>query len=138
MVLFRVSLLIFALLGAGCATIVKSDRQTVQFTGGPEEQTAKIKLPDGTHELVGGSTTALVSRSKSDIPIEVTCNGQTRKGVIKTSFDPLAGVAGNIVFGGLIGLAIDIYGDKAYDVKSPYNIDQLCETRSTASQGPLK
>lgn len=114
------------LLTAGCATIVKSDRTPVNFTGGLADGETQISIPDGQYSIRNGQTTLLVSRSKSDIPISVTCNHETRNGIIKTSYDPLAGVAGNIIFGGIIGITIDAFGNKAYDPPAIYNLNSLC------------
>lgn len=130
-----------------CATIMKSERASVTFVGGPESGDAKIDLPDGQYTMRNGRASVLVTRSKEDIPISVTCNAETRDGVIKTSFDALAGVGGNLIFGGLIGLAVDLGGSKVYDPPVQYNVSHLCskekpapvastsETRSPASAG---
>lgn len=118
---------------SGCATIVKSDRQTVILSGGDENGTTTINIPDGKHELADGNGQILVSRSKQDIPISVTCNGVTKKGVIPTRFDWGWAGLGNAVFGGIPGWIIDGVGDKAYDPKSPFNVDSLCEKRAPAA-----
>ncbi|MDG0817690.1 hypothetical protein [Bdellovibrio svalbardensis] len=111
---------------SGCATIVKSEKIPVRFVGGLQEGDTQINMPDGQYNLKNGQTTVLVSRSKEDIPITVTCNQQTREGVIQTKYDAVAGVLGNIVFGGLIGMGIDAYNNKAYDPPSIYNLSPLC------------
>ncbi|WP_413580859.1 hypothetical protein [Bdellovibrio sp. HCB288] len=111
---------------AGCATIVKSERTTVRITGGLPNGETQINLPDGQYNLKNGQTTIRVTRSKEDIPVTVTCNNETREGFMKTKYDALAGVAGNIVFGGIIGIAIDAANDKTYDPPEHYNISQLC------------
>lgn len=115
-------------LGA-CASLVKSEKTPVKFVGGLERGETKISLPDGQYTSLNGKTTVLVSRSKEDIPITVTCNQETREGVIKTDFDATAGILGNIVFGGLIGMGIDAYNNKTYDPPEVYNIAPLCSTQ---------
>ncbi|WP_413943633.1 hypothetical protein [Bdellovibrio sp. HCB-162] len=113
---------------SACATIVKSDKIPVKFVGGLERGETKISLPDGQYTALNGRTTVLVSRSKQDIPITVTCNQQTREGVIKTEYDATAGILGNIVFGGIIGMGIDAYNDKTYDPPEIFNVAPLCST----------
>ena len=110
----------------GCATIVKSDKIPVRFVGGLPSGDTQMSLPDGQYTLKNGQTTILVSRSKVDIPITVTCNSETREGIITTKYDVVAGVLGNIVFGGLIGMGIDSVNNKAYDPPDTYNLRPLC------------
>ncbi len=121
----------------GCAHIVKPERQTVVFNGGASQGTTIVNAPDGKFEFTGGQGTAMMTRTKADVPIEVTCNGVTRKGVIPTQFDMFLGGLGNIIFGGIIGWIIDGSGNKGYDIKSPYNLNQLCETPQPPAQTSL-
>lgn len=111
---------------SGCATIVKSDRTPVRFSGGSSNGETRLNLPDGQYNLMNGQTTVLVSRSRQDIPFSVTCNNETREGVIPTRFDALAGVGGNIIFGGIIGLGIDSFGNKTYDPPESFNLSPYC------------
>lgn len=113
---------------SGCATIVKSEKIPVRFVGGLPTGDTQVNLPDGQYTLKNGQTTVLVSRSKTDIPITVTCNNETRDGIIQTKFDAVAGVLGNIVFGGLIGIAIDSANNKTYDPPETFNLSPLCAT----------
>lgn len=112
----------------GCATIIKSERTPVRFTGGLEAGETKINLPDGSYNLSNGQSTILVTRARQDIPISVTCNSKTREGVLVTKFDALTVVGGNFIIGGVIGLAIDITGNKAYDPPDQFNLAPLCAT----------
>lgn len=111
---------------SACATIVKSERIPVRFVGGLQNGKTEISLPDGQYTAHNGQTTVLVSRSKADIPVTITCNSQPREGIIPTSFDPAAGILGNIIFGGIIGMAIDASNDKAYDPPKTFNMNGLC------------
>jgi len=127
---FRIGVLMtmgVALLSS-CATIVKSDKTPVRFVGGLPSGDTFINLPDGQYTLKNGQTTVLVSRSKADIPISVTCNNETREGTLHTKYDALAGIFGNILFGGIIGMGIDSVNDKTYDPPSTFNLNPLCET----------
>lgn len=118
-------ILSFVSLGA-CATLVKSEKIPVHFVGGLKNGDTQINLPDGQFTLKNGQTTVLVSRSKTDIPVTVTCNQETRDGVIETKYDAVAGILGNVVFGGLIGMGIDAYNDKTYDPPDTFNLSPLC------------
>lgn len=128
----RFTLVIVAMSFAGCATIVKSERQTIHFVGGAESGETKIRTPDGTHTIIDGSGAVVLSRSKADIPIDVTCNGVTQKGVIPTRYDVLMSGGGNLIFGGIIGWIIDATNDKAFDAKSPMNISNMCSPKERA------
>ena len=119
-----VALLLF--MYTGCASIVKSDKISVRFMGGLKEGETILNTPDGQYTLRNGQTTVLVSRSKTDIPVSVSCNSETREGVIVTKYDAVAGILGNLVFGGLIGMGIDSFSNKAYDPPPSYNISPLC------------
>ena len=116
----------FALSLSSCATIVKSDRQSVTLTGVPEATTAKVNLPDGSFEVRGGSSTILVTRSKDDIPIEVTCNGVVQKGLLPTHYDVGWAGLGNLVFGGIPGWIIDGVNPKGYNPQTPFSIQSMC------------
>lgn len=110
----------------GCATIVKSPNQSIQLTGGLEDSSTKVSTPTGNFTLNGGATTILMPRTKADIPIEVTCHGQTQKTVVPTRFDIAWGGLGNLVFGGIIGWFLDAVGDKAWDAQTPFNVAPYC------------
>ncbi len=113
---------------SGCATIVKDHTQSILLTGGQKDSSTKVSTPTGSFTLTDGSTTVMLPRSKDDIPIEVTCNGTTKKTVIPTEFDVLLGGFGNIIFGGIIGILVDSSGSQAYDAKTPFDVSELCAT----------
>lgn len=129
------AVVISGFMSGGCATIMKSEKTPVQFSGGLSDGSTQINLPDGQFNAAGGSTTILVTRSREDIPITVTCNNVTRSGVLKTSYDPLAGIVGNIVFGGIIGIGIDAVGNKTYDPPRSFNLAPLCSDRGDSQRG---
>lgn len=122
----------FVLTQFGCATILKSDRQLVDFTGGHPQDT-KIQVPDGSFELKNGEGSFMISRSKNNIPIQISCAGQKNETAIVTHFDPLAGVFGNLIFGGIIGLAIDASGNKAYDPPRKFDLKPFCGAQDNAA-----
>lgn len=98
----------------GCATIVNGERQQVFFRGGPEKGVTKVQTPDGTFDIENGSGAYMMTRSKSDIPLKVTCpDGQTKGGVVETGFHWGWGGLGNILNGGW-GWFIDPFMSNAY------------------------
>jgi hypothetical protein len=110
-------ILLFTFLFSSCAIIVKSNRQQVFFRGGPDNGVTKVNSPDGTFEVENGQGTYLMTRSKSDIPIKVTCpNGKSKSGIIETRFDWLAGGLGNW-WTYFIGSVFDATNDKGYDIE---------------------
>jgi hypothetical protein len=99
-----------------CATMFKSDRQTVYFRGGPEKGITKVQTPDGTFEIQDGSGSYLMTRSKSDIPLRVTCpDGSQKTGVVETRFDWLVGGFLNVLNYGL-GWVVDPFNGSSYDI----------------------
>jgi hypothetical protein len=119
---------------AGCASIINSERSAVIFKA-PPETVAKVQTPDGVFE-VHGTTSSLVSNSRRDIPIEVTCNGVTQKGLIPTTFSWGWGGVGNLLLGPVgvvLGMPIDGFGNRAYSADSKFDISALCsQTRTPA------
>ncbi len=112
---------------AGCATMFKSSRQNVFFNGGPAEGITYVQTPDGKFELEGGSGSYLMTRSRDNIPITVTCPGQkSRPVIIETRFDWLVGGALNFFTYG-IGWFIDPFSEKAYDIPSTVPLGQVCK-----------
>lgn len=118
-------LLAFALFQFSCATIIKSEGQMVEFFGG-DPQGTEVKVQNMTYKLQNGSGSFYVRRAKANIPIQVTCAGQTNDSAIVTRYDAMAGVFGNIVFGGIIGMAIDAQSDKTYNPPEKYDVSPLC------------
>ena len=107
-----------AILVSSCAAIVKSNRQQVVFRGGPESGVTKIITPDGTLEIENGSGSYLMTRSRSDIPLKIMCpDGTSKAAMAETSFDWLAGGAGNLVSWFALGWIVDGVSDKGYNIQ---------------------
>lgn len=92
----------------GCATIVKDDSQPVAFSSTPQGATISINgVPRGTTPA-----TIMVKRSRKKQMVQYDLAGY------KTEIFPLdksvAGMTfGNIIFGGIIGIGVDIATGKA-------------------------
>lgn len=125
-------LLAFALFQFSCATIIKSEGQMVEFFGG-DPQGTEVKVQNMTYNLQNGSGSFYIRRAKQNIPIQVTCAGQTNDSAIVTSYDAVAGVFGNLIFGGIIGMAIDANSDKTYNPPQRYDVSPLCASSSQPS-----
>ena len=129
------SLLLFALvLLTGCATLVNGERQQVMFKGGPEGRT-RVQTPDGPFDVDGGTGSYMMTRSKSDLPIKVTCpDGTTKSGIAPTSWSWGWGVFGNLLNNG-IGWFIDPFTDRAYTIDD-VSLATYCPTNATADAQP--
>lgn len=113
----NLSLAALIILSTGCSTIVKSGRQQVNFRGGPDNGVTKVQTPDGTFDIENGTGAYLMTRSKSDIPIKVTCpDGSKKSDIVETKFDWLSGGLGNLGFY-FVGFVVDALSDKAYNIK---------------------
>jgi len=98
----------FACFFTGCATIVKDDSQPVAFSSDPQGATISINgIPRGTTP-----TTIMVKRSRKKQMIQYDLVGY--KSEIFPLDKSVAGMTfGNIIFGGLIGVGVDIATGKA-------------------------
>ena len=91
----------------GCASIVNGGPDTINLiTSNGSSVTAQIKQNDEIQQLTL-PTTVTVPKSCSDITLTVLEDANVNKSntTISSSVDPW--IFGNIVFGGIIGLAID-------------------------------
>lgn len=109
--------LALALLSSGCATIVKDDSQPVAFSSDPQGATILINgTPRGQTP-----TTIMVKRSAKKQMIQMEMSGY------ETEMFPLgksvAGMTfGNIIFGGLIGVGVDIATGKATNYEESVHV----------------
>lgn len=112
---------------SSCAMLVKSNRQNVFFKGGPEKGVTKVQSPDGTYDVENGSGSYLMTRSKPNIPIKVTCpDGVVKSGQVETSFDWLAGGLGNW-WTYFIGSIFDAMSDKGYNIED-VSLSNYCKS----------
>ena len=104
---------VLACLFTGCATIVKDDSQPVAFSSDPQGATISINgVPRGVTP-----TTLMVKRSRKQQMVQYDLKG------FKSEMFPLgksvAGMTfGNIIFGGLIGVGVDIATGKHKEEKN--------------------
>ena len=101
---------------SSCAMIVKDSRQQVFFKGGVENGVTKVSTPDGTFEIENGAGAYLMTRSKPNIPLKITCpDGSKKNAQAETRFDWIAGGLGNI-WNYFIGSIFDAMSDKSYNI----------------------
>jgi hypothetical protein len=91
---------------AGCATITRGTTQTVAIdTPGVPGATCTIQTQSGPR---GAMTPGTVVLDKGSSPLPITCTKEcyiAGSSIIPTGTEAMA--AGNVVFGGLIGLGVD-------------------------------
>jgi hypothetical protein len=93
-------------LGA-CATIVEGSNQSVTVSTDPTAATCELKR-DGETIGVVNPTPGSVKIGKSRKDVQVTCSKddyKTRTASLNSSFEGMT--LGNLIFGGVIGLAVD-------------------------------
>jgi len=91
---------------SGCASIVNGTTQSVAISTPPVTGArCDLSSSEGTWTVITPGV-ATVARSKSDIAVRCHKDGyQPAVGVISSSFE--AWTAGNLVFGGVVGLGVD-------------------------------
>lgn len=123
----------------GCATITKGTTQTVAVdTPGVPGATCTITTQSGPQVV---TTPGTVSLKKASDPLPIACskecyvNGQS---IIPSNAEAMA--AGNVVFGGLIGLGVDAASGAMYKYPDMVTVamspDPAC--RSPGPRAPLR
>jgi len=102
-----VVLAVIAFLGSGCATLTKGSSQTITVSTDPSGANCALSR-DGKMVAVINPTPGSIPVEKSSGTISVLCKRagyQDSAGVLASEFQAMT--FGNILFGGLIGLAVD-------------------------------
>ena len=101
------ALLALVVLSTGCATITKGTNQTVTVDTDPSGATCTLTREAKTLAVVN-PTPGSVSIGKSSVPITVVCKKVDfldAAGTLTSQFQAMT--FGNVLFGGLIGVAVD-------------------------------
>lgn len=114
------------LLSSGCASITTGHNQTLSV----ETRSQGTSVPDAKCQLTNDKGTWFVStpgsvtvrRSFADMQVRCEKPGYG-PAVAKSSSHTKAMVAGNVIFGGLIGAAVDVASGAAYDYDSLMTIE---------------
>ncbi len=119
-------LVIGIVLTSGCATIFKGSEADIRVTSSPSN--ARILVDDVTV----GATPATVSLDRKEQTIKIKKKGfDTVPVKIDKSFDFATTVLGNFVFGGVIGIVVDLTTGAAYSL-DPAEVDvTLADMRNT-------
>ncbi len=102
-----ITVILIAFSASGCATIVKGSSDTVTVDTRPPGAVCELKR-DGQTIAIINPTPGSISVSKSKYDINVRCEKEEFEdavGVVGSEFQAMT--FGNILFGGLIGVAVD-------------------------------
>jgi hypothetical protein len=114
-VVAAMSLVIFLMNVAGCATIVHGQKQDIPLTSSPDGATVKA---DGKEVTTPGQ---IALRRKSGQDLVFTKEGFPQRSVTLES-EPSWWLLGNALFGGIIGLIVDLVGSGGYKL-APESVD---------------
>ena len=91
--------------GSGCASITTDSLQMVSLTSDPLEATCHVKRAKGFNTRLTTPNGFIVPKGEGDLNVVCTKGELVGQALIK---EEVAGMTfGNILFGGLIGLAVD-------------------------------
>ena len=92
---------------AGCATIVEGTDQSITVSSNPSAATCELRREGGQIGVVNPTPgTVWVEKSQNDIAVRCSKEGyRDGTGVLISSFE--GWTAGNIILGGVVGLAVD-------------------------------
>ena len=115
---FTVTALATAVLSTGCASIVNGQNQSLSVkTSGADTEVVGAKCTLNSNKgtwYVTSPGSVTVQRSYNDLMVTCKKDGmEDGMGAIKSSTKPMA--FGNILFGGIIGVAVDTSTGAAYD-----------------------
>ncbi len=120
-----VQLFSLALLGTSCATIVNGSLQSIEISSNPTG--AEIWVD---HQLVGKSPTIVEMKRKDNHFVQIRLEGyQPYELTIKR--DVSGWVAGNLAFGGFIGLAVDAITGGIYTLKPDQVSAEMIQSNDT-------
>lgn len=106
---------------SGCASIVNGQNQSVSINTFPETgATCQATNDDGTWFVPATPASVMVNRSGSDLTI--LCNKGKLSGTAVAASHTKAMAFGNIIFGGIIGAAIDAGNGAAFDYPTLVNV----------------
>jgi uncharacterized protein YceK len=110
-------------LTSGCASIISGTQQNVSVDSNPQGADCALVRDGQTIGNIKTPGSTVIQRTKTDIDVKCTKEGyQATAALNKSGTEPW--VFGNIVFGGLIGLAIDLAqgAQNKYDEKTFVNL----------------
>jgi len=106
-------LLVIAVLGSGCGTIVHGTRQDVTIISNPAGATATIS---GSGMQVKTPATVSLAREKDYVVTVESTGYETRQAAINREFNGWATIGGNILWL-LVGAVVDLWSGGAWTLK---------------------
>lgn len=107
---------------SGCASIVNGQNQNVSINTFPETgATCQLNNDEGTWFIPATPGSVMINRSGSDLT--VICKKEPVSGTAVVSSHTKGMAFGNIVFGGIIGAAVDAGNGAAFDYPSLVNVE---------------
>ena len=115
--------LLTALWSTVCASITTDSLQMVSLTSDPSDAVCIIKGPKGFTTRITTPNGFAVSRGEGDLSI--VCNKGDQVGSALIKEQEAGWTSGNILFGGLVGLAVDAGTGKMWKYPSAGNVVML-------------
>lgn len=119
---------------SGCATITKSSSQTVTIDTRPPGATCTLTR-GGKRFAIVNPTPGAISVEKSSDAISISCTKEgylETAGTLESSFQAMT--FGNILFGGLIGVAVDAASGAMHEYEPLVTITLIPEEFATAAE----
>ena len=127
------AVIVLGLLSGGCASIVKGTSQSVTVNTEPTGATCHLSR-DGQQIAVVNPTPGTIQVGKGAGTIAVNCKKvgyQDSVGTLASSFQAMT--FGNIIFGGIIGVAVDAASGAMHEYPPMITITMLPEAFATAA-----
>lgn len=132
-ILTALLVLMFGIIASGCATIVMSKNEKVEFINIPPSG-AQLYTEQGVQKsLTQSQEWAELPRSRHNVAAILSCQGKKQPLELKTHPN-IAFVLGNtlLFFFSFIGLGIDALGDFGWNYQQPVDVSFYCSSSSPA------
>ena len=112
----------------GCSSIMNDKVQPVSVeTPGCPGATCKLSNADGNYFINKTPGTVMVNKAYGDLTVECSKDGEKSTNFIKSSAN--ASMFGNIIFGGVIGAAIDSGSGAGFDYPTSIQNGLVCKSK---------
>lgn len=104
-----------------CASIVSGAQQSLSVTTSPSNAQCSLTSDKGTWFINNTPGTVTVHRALADMTVSCKKDELQGSNIAKSSIQPIE--FGNILTGGIIGLAIDAMTGAGYDYPNPIDVN---------------
>ncbi len=126
------------MIGSGCASITSGQNQTLSVaTPNCPQATCQLTNKDGVYYVSPTPGTVMVNRACAKLTVQCSKKGYD-DGIIQVSSSIKTMAWGNIIFGGLIGVAVDGITGAACGYPSFVPVPMNCGTSTTVAATPLR